>query len=117
LNIDSQIIIDDPVWIELWTTLADVEYFSDIEPRGYLSPRSIFWKPPGYYGGAGFYLLRGTARRWWENDVFIRRRYDLDDFLEMCQLQRMLLLKEEKRRYKLLDRKGKRMEHLETWIL
>jgi hypothetical protein len=29
----------------------------------------------------------------------------------------MLLLEEEKRRYKLLDRKGKRMEHLETWIL
>jgi len=116
LNIDPQILIDDPVWIELWSTLEDVEYFSDIEPRQHVRPP---WKgrPPGYYGGAGFYLLRATARRWWENDTFIRRRYGLDEFLEMCQRQRMLILEEEKRRYKLLDRKGRRMEHLETWIL
>ena len=117
MNIDSQIIIDDPVWIELWSTLTDVEYFSEKHVREYLPPRCAFWKSPGYYGGAGFYLLRGTARRWWENDTFIRRRYPLNEFLEMCQLQRMLLLEEEKRRYKLLDKKGKRMEHLETWIL
>ena len=116
MNIDPHILIDDPVWIELWTTLADVEFFSDIEPRQHVKPP---WKnrSAGYYGGAGFYLLRGTARRWWENDTFIRRRYGLDEFLEMCQRQRMLILEEEKRRYKLLDRKGKRMEHLQTWIM
>lgn len=114
MNLDPQVLIDDPVWIEMWAVLADVKYFSDIEPRQHVLP---YWKgrPPGYYEGAGFYLLRATARRWWENDTFIRRRYELDEFLEMCQRQRMLILKEEKRRYKLLDRKGKRMEHLQTW--
>lgn len=41
MNLDPQVIIDDPVWIEMWAVLADVKYFSDIEPRQHVLP---YWK-------------------------------------------------------------------------